>query len=306
MSTRTVPPRLATEPFTAAQARDAGITADILRGPSYRRLFRGVYVAVHVELTFRVWLQAVLLVAPTDAVLSHVTALRVYGFAVRGDGSFHVSTRTTTHSRHPGVTTHRRIGLIPHDRWSHLPVTSPDRTIVDIATKVTWIELIQTAEFMIHQGFTTLDQLAEFALTQHLDGVLRTRRALALIREGVESPMETLLRLMIVFARLPEPACNVDIRDDEGRFLARGDLVYERWKVLVEYDGWHHERDARQRQRDRERREELEAAGWRLIVVTSADLRDKREVVHRVHRAIRARGYDGEPHFSALWDRLFA
>ena len=307
MSTRTIPRSLATGPFTVAQARAAGITADTLRGPSYRRLFRGVYIAAHVELTFWVWLHAVLLVAPADAVLSHVTALRVYGLAVRGDGSFHVSTRTTTHSRHAGITTHRRLGRIPHGRRSHLPVTSPDRTIVDIATKVTWIELIQTAEFMIHQGFTTLDRLAEFALTQHLDGVLRTRRALSLIREGVESPMETLLRLMIVFARLPEPACNVDIRDAAGQFVARGDLVYAAFCVVVEYDGWYHERTAEQRRRDISRRERLEGCGWRVIVITSGDLGDKREIVQRVHRALSQRGYTGRaPSLNTMWDQWFA
>jgi very-short-patch-repair endonuclease len=75
----------------------------------------------------------------------------------------------------------------------------------------------------------------------------------------------------------------------------------------VEYEGWQHERDPRQRQHDRERRELLEGAGWRVIIVTSADLEDKRAVVRRIHTALKARGYEGrEPLFDAMWDKFFA
>ena len=87
----------------------------------------------------------------------------------------------------------------------------------------------------------------------------------------------------------------------------RGDLVYETNKVLVEYDGWHHERDARQRQRDRKRREQLEAAGWRVIVVTSQDLNSPSLIPLRVHAALRDHGYRGpRPFTNAMWHRWAA
>lgn len=94
------------------------------------------------------------------------------------------------------------------------------------------------------------------------------------------------MRWILVSAGLPEPELNVDIHDDRGTFLARGDLVYRERKVLVEHDGWHHERDAWQRQRDVLRREALETAGWRVIVVTSADMRDPAGVIARVASAL--------------------
>ena len=187
-----------------------------------------------------------------------------------------------------------------------LPVTSPLRTLVDIATKVTTIELITAAEHLVHRGLVTTDQIGEYAMTRHLDGVQRLRRVLGRIREGAESPRETMLRLMIVFAHLPEPRCNVDIHDAGGRFIARGDLVYERFRLVVEYDGWYHERSAAQRQRDLLRRETLEAAGWRVIVATSDDVRAPQALVHRVHRALLSRGYLGPaPVFSVVWKRWF-
>jgi len=305
MASLSVPAVLGSGPFTTAQARAAGVSADRVRGPAYRTLFRGVYLPANVPVTFLVWVTAALLTT-RGAVVSHLTALRLYGFAIGPERPVHLSTRTSTHSRHDGITTHRRLAPIAVRRVQGVPVTEPNRTIVDIATKVTLVELVQAAELMIHRRLTTLDQLAEYAIARHLDGVQRVRRVLPLLREGAESVMETLVRLMIVFARLPEPRCNADIHDADGRFVARGDLVYPAWRIVVEYDGWYHERSAWQRQHDTIRRELLEAAGWRVIVISSGDLTDKPEVVRRVHRALTAAGYSGPaPHLNAMWHAWF-
>lgn len=99
---------------------------------------------------------------------------------------------------------------------------------------------------------------------------------------------ESLLRFELVAGGLPEPEVNVDILDRAGRFLGRGDLVYRRQRVVVEYDGWYHERDARQRRKDILRRERLEAAGWRVIVVTALDMHAPKDVVARVAAALTA------------------
>ncbi len=302
-----IPPLLSDRPFTRQVALAAGITDTMLRGKRFRRLFRGVYVDAAVELTLHVWLIGALLAMPPRSVVSHVTALRWYGFDIGSPWPLHLSTRTATHTRQAGIAAHQRRAVISVDIRDGIPVTRPDRTLVDIATKVTLVELIQAAEWMIHRRLTTVDTLGTYAMHRSLDGVRRVRRVIGLVREGAESPMETLVRLMLVFARLPEPACNVDIRDSLGRFIARGDLVYAQFLVVVEYDGWHHERDGRQRRHDLLRRERLETAGWRVIVITADDLQHKRAVVHRVHAALSARGYGGpSPTFNIMWDRWFA
>ncbi|EFQ83680.1 hypothetical protein HMPREF0063_11343 [Aeromicrobium marinum DSM 15272] len=133
--------------------------------------------------------------------------------------------------------------------------------------------------------------LRGYVLESHLDGVRRARRVAPLVRSGVASPTESDVRWALHRGGLPEPEINVDIHDDHGGWLARGDLVYRRWKVLVEYDGWQHERDADQRQWDHLRREQLEACGWRVVVITAADLRQVRGVVVRVRQALRQRGW---------------
>lgn len=293
-------------PFTRERALAAGISDTVLRRSRVRRLFNGVYILASVEMSLRLWLSAVLLASPPGSVISHVTALRLYGFDVGGEQSFHVSTRAKTHTRRSGIILHQRKAHISDTFIDGIAVTGPRRTLIDIATKVDLIQLIQAIEFMLHHGHTTLDGLAEYALSRHLDGVRRVRRIIPHVREGVESPMETLVRLMLVFARLPEPAPNLNIRDANGTFLARGDLVYSTYMVLVEYDGWQHERDAKQRQHDIGRRERLEQAGWRIIVVTVGDLNKPHGIVRRVHQALTDRGYDGpDPRFSVMWLKWF-
>ncbi len=285
----------------------AGVTDGQLRGPRYQKLFRGVHILATADLNLTLWLRAALLAMPNDAVVSHLTALRVYGLDLRSPWPLHISTRTSTHSRQKNIRTHQRLAPISTKYVDGVPVTSPNRTLIDIATKVTLVELVTAAEWMIHRRMTSLESLADYAVASHLDGVRPMRRVLGLIREAAESPRETVVRLMIVFAHLPEPRCNQDIHGATGRFLARGDLVYAELRVLVEYDGWHHERDGQQRQRDLVRREALEAEGWRLIIVTAEDLKAPRVVVHRVHRALVERGYRGPaPTFSIMWDRWFA
>lgn len=279
----------------------------MLQGSRFRRLFPNVYVVTGTELTLFVWLQAALLVLPFDAVVSHLTALRLYGFVCRAEKPLHFSTNAGVATRIPRVSMHRRQGRLSPRILDGLPVLGPDRTIVDCATILSFVELIQAAEHLIHKKFTTLESLAAYAEQRHLDGVCRTRRILAYVREGAESPMETLVRLMIVFARLPEPRCNRKIFDDFGHFIGRGDLTYSRYKVLVEYDGWQHERNGRQRQKDRSRREAFEAAGWRVIIITSEDLKNTRLIPWRVFNALKERGYTGpSPHMNTSWTTWFA
>ncbi|MEH3032978.1 MAG: DUF559 domain-containing protein [Aeromicrobium erythreum] len=135
--------------------------------------------------------------------------------------------------------------------------------------------------------------------------MVRARVAAALVRERVDSIRETDTRLVIVSSGLPEPECNVPILAPDGTWLARGDLVYAALKIIVEFDGWHHERDAVQRQKDLERRERLEAAGWSVIVVTSADLAHPTSVVARVYETLVRRGYRGpSPDLGRRWHQI--
>lgn len=302
-----VPAVLRDCPFTLAFALSHGVPRSVLRGKRFRRLFRNVYVCADLPLTLVIWLQAALLVLPKDAVVSHVSALWLYGIEIGKPSPFEFSTNLPLVTKLANVRLHRRQARIAVCIRDQLPVTRPERTIVDCANRLTFVQFVQAADWMLANGATALGDLMEYANSRHLSGVVRSRRLLLYVRDGVESPMESLVRLLIVFARLPEPECNPDIVDEQGNFLARGGMVYFRYKVLVEYDGWQHERDGRQRQRDRERREVLEANGWRVIVITSEDLKRKQLIPWRVYEALKDRGYEGcPPKMNVMWSTWFA
>jgi hypothetical protein len=153
--------------------------------------------------------------------------------------------------------------------------------------------LLRVGDWMLAQGLLSVEVLRDYVWDSHLNGVQRARRVLPLLRSGVASPRESDVRWELRKAGLPEPELNIDVFDDNGGWLARGDLVFREWKLIVEYDGWQHERDARQRQWDIHRREALEAAGWRLIVITATDMERPSLVAVRVRQALVQRGFRG-------------
>lgn len=151
-------------------------------------------------------------------------------------------------------------------------------------------------------GLTTPEHFAAYAWARHLHGVRRSRANAGRVRERVRSFRETDLRLVLVLAGLPEPETNVDLHDALGTHLGCGDLVWRRWRIVAEYDGWYHERTASQRREDTLRREELEAHGWLVLVFVSGDLDRPAHLIGRAWRALVSRGYSGPPPRYAPWE----
>lgn len=118
-------------------------------------------------------------------------------------------------------------------------------------------------------------------------GAAHLREAFGLIREDSWSPRESLCRIILVRAGLPEPLLNVDVDGPQG-FLACVDMVYPQYRVAIEYQGQVH---GARYAKDVERIEALRAAGWIVIQVTSALLRRPEELAARVRAALMSRGW---------------
>jgi Protein of unknown function (DUF559) len=306
MRRRPIPPELRSRPFLLSEALDLGLTRDALKGRRFRRLHRLVYVCADVMLTVEVQVLATLLLLPPGAAATGVTALRIYGLDVGRDRRLHFTTTRPHQRRIEGVVVHRRIRAALRRLWNNIPVTTPEQTFVEASRTLSLVDRVIAGDWLIDQKLTALGDLQRFVDTVHDHGVKRARRAMVWVRERVESPRETILRLMIVFSRLPEPEPNVTL-GDEYEPVGRPDLIYRRYRVLVEYDGLYHFRDRAQQNRDLQRRERLEALGWRVIVVTAEGMRQPHEVVWRVYRALRDRGYQGRPPlFNDMWNSWFA
>lgn len=303
---REIPATLRGRPFTVAEARAAGVTHRMLEGRRFRRLQRGVYVAASEPETQGTRLAAAVLAGPADAVISHRTAQELYGPELSGaDDLVHLSTRRNAVSRDAGVRVHRRLHPVAARDVDGLPVTSPARTFVDCALSLTFVQLVVFGDSLIQRGLVEFDELLSCCRRRHLDGVVAARAAMRFLVADSRSPMETYVRLMLVLAGLPHPACNVEILTEAGRKIATPDLAWARFKVVVEYDGTWHERSADDRRWQRDRREQLEKRGWTVIVVHDTDLPQPISIVTRVHEALVRGGYTGRrPAFTPRWHHL--
>jgi very-short-patch-repair endonuclease len=98
-----------------------------------------------------------------------------------------------------------------------------------------------------------------------------------------ESAPESRVRVALALAGL-EPVPQHEVRVD-GRFIARVDLAWPEARLALEYEGAYHF-EGIQIVRDDARFERLIAAGWRVIRLSAADLRDLDGVVARVREAL--------------------
>jgi very-short-patch-repair endonuclease len=287
----TIPDELHGRPFRTRDAMALGVTRRMLQSSAYTSILPGVFRTAMTTPTLHLHIAAAQLVLPADAAVSHLTCLRLLGYDVGPMWPLHFSTNATIHRQRNGLIIHRRQGELNCTEIDGIRALGPMRTFVDVATLMSDRALLRVGDWLLGRGLMDRAPLLAYVADSHLNGVQRARRVAPHLRAASASPQESSLRWSLVRAGLPEPELNVDIHDDKGAWLARGDLVYRRWKVLVEYDGRHHELDPVQRQWDLRRREQLEAAGWRVIIVTSADMRSPQLIVLRVRQALRRAGY---------------
>ncbi|MGH3353603.1 MAG: hypothetical protein ACRDPS_23280 [Nocardioides sp.] len=125
-------------------------------------------------------------------------------------------------------------------------------------------------DHMVRKGLVDLETLRKFCADASGPGVALARTAAGYVRTGVDSPMETRLRLLIVLAGLPEPEVNLLVGDEIER--RKYDLSYRRSKTILEYDGRQHVERIEQWEADLERREGIDDDRWRILVFVAKDI----------------------------------
>lgn len=285
--------------FTAAQAREAGISRGLLRGTQYRRVLGSVYVDGQVTLTPRLQAEAALLLTP-DAVVSHHTALNLWTANARAGDVVHVSVLRDPPAPRPrigGLRVHE-VQRLEHTLREGLPLTPPERTFLDLAPYCDLTDLVAAGDALVRRtSVEPLHLVEKAAASIGVRNVRLAREAAALVRTGVDSPMESRLRLIIVGGGLPEPEIGYVVHDAAGGWLAKPDLTYPEVALAIEYDGKHHLADPRQWRLDIRRRENLEREGWLVRVFTADDLLNRPgTVVARIAEDLHARHH---PHLAA-------
>ncbi|MCP2032065.1 hypothetical protein L1277_002164 [Okibacterium sp. HSC-33S16] len=309
---RPLPRAIQQGPISVARALELGVSPGRLNASDLQAPFRGVRMPASMVPEPLQRARALATILSNGQFFSHQTAALIWGmplpWSLQNDGILHVS---AFRPQHPP----RRIGVVGHviapgtvitQEWLGLPVTAPASTWTELATVLTLYELVAVGDYLL-RGVETSPPNAQrpvytplatgTGLKAAVDrtpraGTAKLRKALERVREGVESPRETVLRLTLIEWGLPEPEINKEIYSDAGEFLGRVDLCYPGFKVIVEYDGEQHRENRYQFDRDIDRIAKLEENGWRVIRVRHALLqRNPGEVVRRVRVALSQRGW---------------
>lgn len=304
-----LPPALSTAAFGVAELRDAGLPWDRTRAADLHRMCRGVYTTRDPDgLT---WDRAAALCRVTGGVISHTTAAAWHGIPLprrlAESRELHL-TYDAERRRHrcvlAGVASHR-LRLAPED-VRHLPgglrVTSPERTWLDLALlmragELDW--LVVAGDHLVHHPWHPAGRrppvsspvLLRLAVSRHAGrhGIRRARAALEEVRVGADSPPETLLRLALVRAGLPEPELQAAV-DPSDPWTPEADLAYRDARITLQYDGAGH-RTPEQQARDARRETYCLERDWLPVRCTQDDLRSGfARVIGVVRRRLAARG----------------
>ncbi len=305
--------------FTLAQGRSIGLGDKRMRGSDLQRPVRGVrqpadgagawpdaWAAAEARLRDRC--AAVTLAVPEGAFFSHLTAARLWplplpGWAVQ-DEAVHVSVFEPAMSpRRPGLVGHRLSDpLIFTVNRGGQRLIDPATLFCQVAAVLPVPDLVAVGDALIltprfadaldDRPYLSLSDLVERVDRCRGRGKVAARRAVGLIRPGAESRPETLVRLAAVDIGLPEPELNVDLFAADGTFIGRADMLYRRYRVVVEYDGEQHRTDTRQYDTDIDRLDRFAADGWRVVRLTGrAFFADRATCLARIEQALTAGGW---------------
>lgn len=274
--------------FRTADATHLGITDRELRVDSdYRALYRGVHMNARrtvqygtpgwadqqwMDLNLR--LRAVLLLDP-HAVGATFTAAQLYGLPIPlrfRDRHLHVTGDDRQITR-KGITRHRQRDVRMR-RHLGLPLQCPEDLFLDLAPHLDLDELVAVGDAIVGRWhgdpLCTLVDLKEHAAgRKYLRARQKLQRALDLIREDVDSPKETSTRLWFLDRGLPEPEVHPPVFCPTLGRTVRPDLGFPEARLAIEYEGDQHRSSRQQWNRDIERYEALQAAGWTVLRITA-------------------------------------
>ncbi|MBX3100044.1 MAG: DUF559 domain-containing protein [Salinibacterium sp.] len=294
-------------PFSVAEARALGVPRSRLRRSDLVTPFRGIR-ATDAPRTLPELCEAYAPRLGAGQFFSHAAAAALWGMWVPRRILDHLTLDVmAVHPARParlrGVTGHHAQAGTQTAMLDGLPVASATVVWRQLATRLTLDELIAAGDSLVRRKHP-LCALAdlEFAVAAHAGrpGAPRLARAMPQVRARADSPRETVIRLLLARAGLPEPEVNglVSRPGERERF---GDLVYRAHRVIAEYDGQQHWRSAQRIADDVERLEQLTRGGWTVIRIVAPHLADPEAVVGRVAAALRAGGWRGRLSRGQLW-----
>jgi very-short-patch-repair endonuclease len=265
--------------ITLDQARSAGLSLGQVR----HRTSTGewlvvrprVYAVAGVPPTWAQAVAAAALSLQPAAWASHTTAARLWGFpGVTGD-EIDVLVDLERRVRMAGVCSHRSRALFSADltRHARIPLTSPERTLVDLSATVPEPALGQILDDALRRRLIRLERLRTCVGRLAKSPGRRPAVVHCLLAARLpgydpgDSDLETRVLRTLVAAGLPAPVQQHRVRLN-GRTI-RIDLAYPTCRIAIELDGWDCHRTRSAFDNDRARANALVLAGWVLLRFTS-------------------------------------
>ncbi|HEU5036113.1 MAG TPA: hypothetical protein VFT70_03855 [Nocardioides sp.] len=295
------------KPFTRDQAIAAGISRRALDSTRYCRLFRNVHISSAVRLEREHRFAGALLVHPDGAFLSHTSSANARRIAVPDDPHVHISVTDAKDRRwSPGIKPHV---APPHTKVvvvDGFPASDLVRMFIELAAILPLVDVVVAGDDICRKYGIRADRFrAELAKSKDYWSPA-ARYAARFVRDGVDSPMETRVRMLLVLAGFPEPEVNLEIRDENGDVLVQFDLGYREARVAIGYDGRQHVEIVGAWEHDIERRDRADDAEWREVTVVARGVYvDPQSTLDRVARALRSRGVAVPRTYDPEWVRHF-
>ncbi len=278
------PPRV----FRGSEAIRAGLLSrGQLRGPEFKRLHHDVYARASLPDTHELRCEGAALILPPTAAITGRSAATIRGVELaRADAPVEVIAPAETRiTRLSGVRLRRT--PVPDDErrgWGRTSLATPLRMSLDLLVGSALPDAVADFDAVLRRGLVELPAVQAMVAARSDRGIVTARRAVGLADPRAESRPESRTRVWLVLAGM-DPQPQYWIEDSRGR-LACVDLAFPAQRVAVEYDGSWRDGERWALNRDRERLNRVQAAGWEIVFVTAALLRDPDRMVRTVQAAL--------------------
>jgi hypothetical protein len=240
------PPELVLRRSAVAEGWSDDELARRLRRGELTRLRPGAYLppaaAVDAAARHRELVTATLAALRRPAVVSHQSAAVLLGVPLWGVplGRVHV-TRTPPAASEVGRHLHCHVARLPEDdvvEVGGVAVTSPVRTLLDLARALPFEPAVTVVDAALHRGAVDPAALAAgSAGLGRVPGARAARRVVAFADRRSESVGESRSRVLLHRLGLAPSTLQLDIGAPGGVFLGRADFAWERERVIGEFDG---------------------------------------------------------------------
>lgn len=251
------------------------------------------------------WIEAVRLALPDHARTTGVTRIQQLGLDVGPSTPVRFVVEGELHLAIDGIFLHRTKRMPPTDDVG----VTPAAAFIAYCRSARVIDAIKVGDWLLHQGHMAMGELHGLALAQHWrEGAEEALWLLDHLNGDARSLPESVTRAVLGFAGLPVAAVNRSLRLSED-LVPIGDLVYEEWDTVVEYEGAHHQRERGQYVADIDRYATMRRQHIGYVQVTAERLAHPRTLVGEVYRELVEKGYDGPPpvcgrEWAQLWQRV--